>query len=132
MQWEAGPNAGFTASGATPWLPVLPGKDSLNVAAQLDDAGSLLRVNQSLLRLRAQEPALKWGSLKWLEEYSRGDVLAYQRIYRDQSVAVLINFSDGPRELPLPGNKTLVFASGDASIGGGTLRLGPNSGVLIR
>jgi oligo-1,6-glucosidase/alpha-glucosidase len=132
MQWEASPNAGFTASGATPWLPVLPGKDSLNVKTQLADPESLLGVNKSLLRLRAQEPALKWGSLKWLEEYNRGDILAYERIYRDQSVTVLINFSNSAQQLPLSGNKTLLFASGDASVSGGSLRLGPDSGVLLR
>ncbi len=132
MQWEPGENAGFSPGGVTPWLPVLPGKDTLNVAVQQQDPESLLRMNGELLKLRQREPALKWGSLKWMEAYDRGDILAYERIYRDESVTVLINFSGEAQNLELSGKKTLLFASGDASLKGRTLQLGPDTGVILR
>jgi oligo-1,6-glucosidase/alpha-glucosidase len=132
MQWEAGTNAGFSGRAVAPWLPVLPGSDSINVASQLQDSQSLLMVNKSLLRLREQEPALKWGSLKWIEPYNRGDILAYSRIYRDQSLTVLINISGKARDLSLSENMELLFASGPAALDGGKLRLGPDSGVILR
>jgi oligo-1,6-glucosidase/alpha-glucosidase len=132
MQWDASVNGGFSQDGATPWLPVLPGLDSLNVASQLADSESLLRANKSLLHLRQQEPALKWGSLRWLEAYEGGDLLAYERIYGEQSLTVLINISGEVSNLQLPERKNLLFASGMASLDGGMLRLGPNSGVILR
>ncbi len=42
MQWDASVNAGFTAAGATPWLPVPPSAATINVAAEQSDPNSLL------------------------------------------------------------------------------------------
>ncbi|MDM9632102.1 alpha-glucosidase [Robiginitalea aurantiaca] len=132
MQWEAGPNAGFTTAGAESWLPVLPGADEINVASQRSDPNSLWQTNQKLLQIRNENAPLKWGSLRWLPNYDQGDVLAYERVYRDQTLTVMINISEEVKNLPLSDKKALIFASGEAVLEGGMLRLGPDSGVILR
>jgi glycosidase len=87
MQWEAGPNAGFTASGADPWLPVISESGELNVASQRRDPNSLWNTKQTLLRIREENSSLKWGSLRWLPEFERGEILGYERIYQSDSLA---------------------------------------------
>ncbi len=50
MQWDAGPNAGFTAG--TPWIMVNPNYTTLNAAAQEKDPNSVLNYFRALIRLR--------------------------------------------------------------------------------
>ena len=132
MQWEVGPNAGFTPAGVTPWLPVLSETGQRNVASQHGDPNSLWSANQALLRIRKQNPALQWGSLRWLPSYDHGDILAYERIYRTESLRILINLSGETRQLEVPGKLSVLFATGAASLEGGALRLPPNTGVILR
>ena len=131
MQWEAGPNAGFTSAGATPWLPVLPGSDKTNVASQRRNPNSLWHVNKTLLRIRNQYPSLKWGSLRWLPEYDQGDILAYDRIYHDQSLRILINISEESEQVEVSGDRTVLYSSGPAILEGDVLNLPPNTGVIL-
>ena len=57
MQWSNAPNAGFSPEGSTTWLPVHPNHaEGVNVADQLDDAGSLLRFYRRLIRVRRSQP----------------------------------------------------------------------------
>ncbi|MDX1333441.1 MAG: DUF3459 domain-containing protein, partial [Robiginitalea sp.] len=132
MQWEAGPNAGFTRAGVTPWLPVLSGSNEINVASQREDPNSLWHTNQTLLQIRNQSPSLKWGSLRWLPEFDQGNLLAYDRIYRDQSLRILINISEEAEQVAIPGKWAVLFASGPATLEDGTLNLPPNTGVILR
>jgi alpha-glucosidase len=53
MQWDAGPNGGFSTK--TPWLPPID-PDERNVAAQRDDADSLLNHYRRLIELRHALP----------------------------------------------------------------------------
>jgi oligo-1,6-glucosidase len=59
MQWDAGPNAGFTTG--DPWLPVNPNHDWLNAAAQIDSADSVFAHYRALIRLRHDRPILADG-----------------------------------------------------------------------
>ena len=62
MQWTPEvPNAGFTAPGVAPWLPIPPSARTVNVKTEAADPRSLLNFYQSLLRLRKTEPALLHG-----------------------------------------------------------------------
>ena len=131
MQWEAGPNAGFTRAGVSPWLPVLEGSDEINVASLAKDPNSLWHTNQSLLRIRKEFPSLKWGSLRWLPEYDGGDILVFDRIYHDQSLRVLINISEETEQVEVSGNWAVLFSSGPATLEGGILKLPPNTGVIL-
>jgi maltose alpha-D-glucosyltransferase/alpha-amylase len=59
MQWDDGPNAGFsTAAASTLYLPVDPAPDRPTVAAQRDDPASTLSLVRRLLALRTATPAL--------------------------------------------------------------------------
>jgi maltose alpha-D-glucosyltransferase/alpha-amylase len=59
MQWDDGPNAGFsTADAEKLYLPVDPAPDRPTVAAQLVDEGSTLHLVRTLIALRKAAPAL--------------------------------------------------------------------------
>ena len=98
----------------------------------MNDVHSLLTTNTKLLGIRAESRPLQWGSLKWLEEFSSGDILAYQRIYLQEMVSVLINVSDKEQRLDIDPASTLLFATGKAELNGDQLVLGPNSGVILK
>ncbi len=63
MQWDDGPNAGFsTAPARELYLPVDPDPDRPNVAAALADPDSLLHQVRALIALRRATPALGTGA----------------------------------------------------------------------
>jgi alpha-glucosidase len=112
MQWDASPFAGFST--AQPWLPLHPNYVWRNVEAQRLDPGSLFNLTKKLLALRKEVPALRRGSLAFLEDTPRS-VLAYVRQSPEQSVLVAVNFADAPVCFHLPAGKwELLFASGQA------------------
>jgi glycosidase len=73
MQWDEGPNAGF--SQATPWLPVPPSYKTHNVATELKDPNSVLQFYQRVLALRHQNRVLLDGEYIALNENNRDHVL---------------------------------------------------------
>ena len=94
MQWDAGPNAGF--SRATPWNPAGPRFRQYNVAVERDDPGSILNFYRRLLALRHTDPALLEGQYLPLDE-NDPTVLAYLRRDRGRNVLVVLNMSAEPR-----------------------------------
>jgi alpha-glucosidase len=100
MQWHAGLHAGFSDNPeADLWLPINDNYSGVNVASQLADPGSVLNFYRSLLRLRKyQSKALRLGDWRALIHYPDTH-LAYVREWEDETVLVLINFSD--RAVPL-------------------------------
>ena len=93
MQWSPGPNAGFSAAGSTPWLPVHPNHaEGVNVQQQTGDTGSLLHYYRRLISLRAMTPALLLGKLALLDDTAY-DCLAYMRRFERQTVLVALNLS---------------------------------------
>ncbi|KAK1964398.1 alpha amylase [Colletotrichum sublineola] len=52
FQWDAGPNAGFTREGATPWMRVHDDYETVNAAKQRGDPDSILEFYKKVLRLR--------------------------------------------------------------------------------
>jgi alpha-glucosidase len=97
MQWEAGPNAGFTTG--APWLPLAADHDRMNVAVQRGDPRSMLTLHRRLLALRRSEPALSVGSCSFVE--ARGDVLRYAREAGGRRLVVALNLSTEPAPLDL-------------------------------
>ena len=111
MQWDASPNAGFSA--VRPWLPPHPNYANRNVEAQRADPASLFNWTKKLLALRKEYPALRRGSLAFLD--ARRGVLAYLRELPGQSVLVAANFGNTPAKIPLPeGRWEVTLASGEA------------------
>lgn len=93
MQWDAGPNGGFTIGSSEPWLPVADNYKTVNVARQEIDPHSTLNFYRRLIELRQHLPALAQGSITWVEDVPE-NVLAYLRQYEAERVLIVINFSD--------------------------------------
>ncbi|MEU9703837.1 alpha-amylase family glycosyl hydrolase [Streptomyces sp. NPDC047981] len=93
MQWDAGPNAGFsTAPADSLYLPIDLDPDRPDVAAQQADPGSLLHQVRELIRLRTVHPALgSRGSVRVLNE---GYPLVYTRALPEEEFLVVINPAD--------------------------------------
>jgi alpha-glucosidase len=100
MQWSSDTQAGFTLG--EPWLPVAPDYRDVNVAAQRDDAKSMLTLYRRLIALRRAEPALEVGRFELLE--TQGGVLAYVRRSRrgESDFLIALNLGAQPRRVPLP------------------------------
>lgn len=98
MQWNDGPNAGF--SKAAPWLPVPPSYKTHNVASELKDPNSVLSFYKRVLALRHTKPALLDGEYVPLNE-NDANVLSYLRKYKDEAVLVVLNMSADPQTASL-------------------------------
>jgi alpha-glucosidase len=92
MPWDSRMNAGFTEG--TPWLPITPDYQAINVAVQRDDPASMLTLYRRLIALRLATPALAVGSYTAVE--ARGDVLAYVRTHAGQRLLVVLNLGTQP------------------------------------
>ena len=62
MQWDDADNAGFTAPGVEPWLPLAPDYRETNVERQRNDPESMLSLYKRLLAYRRETPALTAGT----------------------------------------------------------------------
>ena len=99
MRWDGGPNAGFSAPGSAPWLPVGDDVAEVNVAAQRGERASLLHLYRSLLALRRSEPALCVGSHRTVAVTE--DALAYERVDGTRRFVVGLNLGRDSCELDL-------------------------------
>ncbi len=98
MQWNTGPNAGFTSG--TPWLPVPPSAATHNVESESKDSNSILEFYRHLLGLRHQKRALLDGEYLALNQ-DDPNVLSYLRRYKDEAVVVVLNMSANPQKISL-------------------------------
>ena len=96
MQWDASPNAGFTAPDATPWLPLAPDSRTVNVAAQAEDPDSILTLTRRLLRLRRDHAVLHHGDFERFGPTPDG-TFAFRRIGPSGRLNVVLNLTDEPR-----------------------------------
>lgn len=99
MQWDNSAYCGF--SSCVPWLPVLAGPNTTNVAVQRADDGSVLRWYQSVIQVRRTESALSEGVFRLL--LVSNEIVAFERRTKDESIVVAVNNSDASHELPLRG-----------------------------
>jgi alpha-glucosidase len=138
MQWDAGPNAGFTAQGVTPWLPVADDFASRNVAAQDDAPTSMLNYFRALAHLRRDEPALNVGDYASVDAGS-DDVFAYTRTAPNTDrFLVALNFSAAPQTINLSSvaaTAAIALATDmqrSGSVNLSALALAPNEGLVLR
>ncbi|MDP8905199.1 MAG: alpha-amylase family glycosyl hydrolase [Chloroflexota bacterium] len=96
MRWRGTPGAGF--SDASPWLPVGPDIDTVNVETQQGQPDSMLGLHRRLLELRRAEPALSVG--EWRDLGTAGSSLAYLRTHGARSLVVALNLA--AERTPLP------------------------------
>lgn len=140
MQWDDSPNAGFTAPGVTPWLPLAANYATRNVAAQDGDPASLLAFFRRLAAMRRAEPALHRGDYEAVD-LGVADVLAYRRAAAGHDgFLVAINFGGRPQTLDLRAalggrNGTLALSTDPSRAGmveDGSFGLAGYEGVVIR
>jgi glycosidase len=93
MQWTRSPAAGLTS--ALPWEPLQPDSFTANVAAQTDDASSLLNLYRALIRVRTARPELAAGPFVPLTS-SEGSALAFVRPLGGRALVVIANLGDTP------------------------------------
>lgn len=119
IQWNAEKNAGFTQG--TPWLMVNPNYTEINVAAQEQDANSVLAFYKELIALR-KNPEYKetfvYGDVIPFEE-DRHNFMAYHR-KGEKDLLVLGNFQKEEQTVTLPseGKNILLNNYPDAEING--------------
>ncbi len=109
MQWTSGVNAGFSEADPDQlYLPVIDdpeyGPDKVNVAAQMDDPGSLWHLMRKMIAIRKEHPAFGWGSFEWVfgePPYDSQAVCAYLRSYENDRFLVVHNFSGSPQSVVL-------------------------------
>jgi alpha-glucosidase len=101
MQWNDGPDAGFSPPGAKTWLPIPPSYSTTNVTAEEHDPNSMLHWYEQIIALKKQDPALHSGAETMLNT-SDPHVLSWLR-KSDSGEAVIVacNFTDQPQTVSL-------------------------------
>jgi alpha-glucosidase len=133
MQWDAGPNAGFAPADATPWLPLAPDADRVNVAEQAEDPDSLLTLTRRLLRMRREHPVLRVGDFEPFGRTPDG-TYAFRRVSGDGLLTVVLNLTDEPRAIPDVGPGRVLIGTGRDREGASvdaTVELGPNEALVV-
>lgn len=97
MQWDSTANAGFTAIGVDPWLPVSNDYESRNVIVQTTREGSFLKLFKQLMKLRVNEPVFTQGGFDILHT-DNADVLAYIRSNSQKRFLIVLNLSQSTQE----------------------------------
>lgn len=131
MQWDGTPDAGFGS--LAPWLPINPDWRERNVAAQRRLPDSILLWYRSLLALRRASPALRHGSLSFLDAGS--GILAFERedAASGERVLVYLNFTNRTRKIRLEKNLSLLLGNlrpEKAVLSAGECRLGPGEAII--
>ncbi len=101
MQWNAGPDAGFSPPGIKTWLPIPPSYRTVNVAAEEREPDSMLRWYQQIMALKKDDPALHEGEEMMLNT-ADDHVLSWLRKAPDgEAVVVACNFTAQPQTVSL-------------------------------
>lgn len=110
MQWDASPQAGFSAG--EPWLPLPRARGGHDVAAQRADPHSLWHWYRALIALKRDDSALHAGA-HWPLHTDHDTVLAFGRRAADGTLAlVLLNWSEQACTVRVQG---LPAGTGDAA-----------------
>ena len=112
MQWDDGEHAGFsnTQSDAL-YAPLIRdpiyGFQTVNVASQQADEGSLLHLVRKMIAARKGLPLLAKGKLEWMLDTPKG-TLCFVRSEGSQKLVVLHNISDETYTIPVTEWEALV------------------------
>lgn len=100
MQWDAGPNAGFTTG--TPWIPVNPNHTEINAEAARADPHSVFHHYRRLIELRHREPVVALGDFRLLLP-DHDELYVFTRRLNDIELLVLGNFAGHDVTADVPG-----------------------------
>jgi len=99
MPWRGDlPHAGFTTPRSTPWLPVAEPHYDLSASEQEMAPDSTLAFTRSLLRLRRDEPALRYGRAAALA--LPAPLFGFEREAAGRRILLLFNLSGEAVALP--------------------------------
>ncbi len=112
MQWDAGPQAGFTTG--TPWIKVNPNYPTINAAQALADPDSVFHYYQKLIRLRKQWAAVVYGRYDLILE-DHPEIYAFTRTLDAERLLVVLNFSTATPVFHLPAD--IPFTSHELLLG---------------
>ncbi len=135
MQWDAGPNAGFSPPGVETWLPLAADYATRNVAALTADPKSILTLYRRLLGLRRTRPTLCSGAYRAVD-VAHDDVYVYYRAVFGERYLIALNFAAEPRALAIP-NETAgrillsTHLDREEAVSLDALTLRANEGVII-
>lgn len=104
MQWDDSQNAGFTKG--DPWISVNPNYPEIN-AEKRHEADSVFGYYQKLIAFRKELEVITKGDFKLVHREDE-EIFAYTRRAADEQLTVYCNFSETPRELPLPTGQVLI------------------------
>jgi alpha-glucosidase len=133
MQWDSSPHAGFTAPDATPWLPLPPDADRVNVAGQSEDPESILTLTRRLIQLRREHPVLRLGDFETFGPTPDG-TYAFRRLSAEGRLVVALNLTGEPRSVPGAGAGRVLIGTQRDRDGASVavdLELRPNEAVVI-
>ncbi len=131
MQWAGVPGAGFSTAADT-WLPVGSDFETVNVARQQGDPGSLLSFYRRLIWYRKGSACLRRGSYATVD--APLDVFAFVRQHERERLLVTLNFAGESRRVTLPAPARLDLSTAlDRQPGNlsDSLELAPNEGAIL-
>lgn len=99
MQWDASANAGFTTG--TPWLPVPPSAETINVRAEEENPNSVLAWYKALIRLKKTVPAFENGANIMLDAENTKVLSWMRQAPGAPQVVVSVNFTTEPQTVNL-------------------------------
>jgi alpha-glucosidase len=127
MPWRAAaPHAGFST--IEPWLPVDPRHPPLAVDRQDADPASMLNLTRRLIALRKREPALRLGSLRFLD--APAPVLAFERTRGEDTLTCVFNLGHEAVAWGSPGTADVLALINFDSVPNGEMP--PLSGRISR
>jgi alpha-glucosidase len=98
MQWDDGPNAGF--SSVKPWLPLAQNAVVENVVQEQADPHSIYHLHRELIALRKAHSTLQLGSYRPI--VASGDLLLYVRELAGSQIFVALNLGAEPAVVGFP------------------------------
>jgi alpha-glucosidase len=101
MQWDAGPDAGFSTDSVKTWLPIPPTYTTVNVKAEQGDPDSMLTWYETLIRLKKTNAVFAHGEDVMLDT-TNTKVLSWMRKSPGApTVVVAANFTSEPQTVNL-------------------------------
>jgi alpha-glucosidase len=131
MLWDGSANAGFTVPEATPWLPLLPQRERVNVAVEGVGPKSMLSLYRVLLSLRREFAALHSGAISDVRAHD--GVLSYTRSLGEERFQIHLNLTAEHRQVPSEAGHILftTVMDGAGSEVGSSLVLEGGEGAIL-
>ncbi len=99
MQWDPGPNAGFTGPNVKPWLPIPPSYKTINVQTEVGNFDSLLNWYKQLIELRRTNAAIREGQEFMLNESDNNVLTWLRKAPGEPAVVIACNFTANPERV---------------------------------